>query len=131
MMGGAIRLGLFYNRARRHATSTSPKRAASGGGVSGFLPFELTPGFLKTVGGIATVGGCVVNFGPSVENQNKRLEKLETRIDDIDNVNQTQHKNIEGEVHEIKKDIAVLKEQSKSTCEDTKYIRKRLDRRWF
>ncbi len=132
-MGGCIRMGLFCTRQRLHTTSSSPKRSASSG-PAGIFPLEWTPSVAKAVGaGVGTVGLTVYNFGPSLTDQNKRLEKLETRINDIDSTNQTQHKNIEVEVSEIKKDIAVLKEQSSATCENVKYIRKSLDRqrRWF
>ena len=127
---GIIRFGINTRMGMRNTTSGS--RRASSSAPLLFLPGgEMTP-FLKNVlwvvfGGGTGVGGCVINFGPALKEQNsimkaqdKRFVKLEKDITDINK-----------DVADIKTDIAGSKENSKTTSENTKYIRDRLDRRWF
>tara|TARA_B100001094_G_scaffold259703_1_gene259947 strand:- start:5153 stop:5590 length:438 start_codon:yes stop_codon:yes gene_type:complete len=95
--------------------------------------------------GIATVGLTVYNFGPSVAMQNEKLERFKQEQTQKFEINDMQHAELSSEVTDIHGKINKLEDKINQVGEkvagmdtkldkldeDMKYIRKRLDRRWF
>ena len=95
--------------------------------------------------GIATVGLTVYNFGPSVAMQNEKLERFKQEHNQKFEINDMQHAELSSEVTDIHGKINKLEDKINQVGEkvagmdtkldkldeDMKYIRKRLDRRWF
>ena len=95
--------------------------------------------------GVATVGLTVYNFGPSVATQNEKLERFKQEQTQKFEINDMQHAELstemtdihskmnkmEDKINQVSEKMAGMDTKLDKLDEDTKYIRKRLDRRWF
>ena len=118
-------------------------------GTETFFADLIGQGLSKTAigagSGVATVGLTVYNFGPSVTTQNEKLERFKQEQSQKFEINDIQHAELSSEmtdihskmnkmedkINQVGEKVAGMDTKLDKLDEDMKYIRKRLDRRWF